>query len=179
MTEEERMGAVEALLFVRGEALDREELSRAADCSGQELEALLRKMSENYRAQDRGICMVELGGKFQLCTKPVYYERLVQMEVRPSRPALTDAMLETLAIVAYRQPVVKAEINRIRGVVSDRAVNRLIEYGLVREAGRLEAPGRPILLATTDEFLRRFGPDALEPAHEENDTDGEREDQEE
>ena len=98
----------------------------------------------------------------RVCTEPEYYDNLITVAAMPEKPVLTDTVLETLSIVAYRQPVTKAEISRIRGVSSDHAVSRLVEYGLIQEAGRLNAPGRPMLFVTTREFLRRFGMDSLE-----------------
>ena len=92
-----------------------------------------------------------------MCTKPVMYDYIVKLTHQPKKHVLTDVMLETLSIVAYKQPVTKAVIEKIRGVSCDHAINRLVEYDLICEAGRLDAPGRPILFATTEEFLRVFG----------------------
>ena len=92
-----------------------------------------------------------------MCTRAEYYENLIRVAATPKRQVLTEVVLETLSIIAYRQPVTKMEIEKIRGVKSDHAVNKLIEYNLVCEVGRLDAPGRPALFATTEEFLRRFG----------------------
>ena len=92
-----------------------------------------------------------------MCTRAKYYENLIQVASAPKKQVLTDVVLETLSIIAYKQPITKLEIEKIRGVKSDHAVNRLIEYNLVYEVGRLDAPGRPALFATTEEFLRRFG----------------------
>ena len=90
-------------------------------------------------------------------TKSDYYENLIRVAATPKKQVLTEVVLETLSIIAYKQPVTKMEIEKIRGVKSDHAVNRLVEYNLVYEVGRLDAPGRPALFATTEEFLRRFG----------------------
>ncbi len=98
-----------------------------------------------------------MDGCYQMCTRMEYYDNLIRVAVTPKKHMLTDVMLETLSIVAYKQPVTKLEIEKIRGVKSDHAVNRLVEYNLVQEVGRLDAPGRPALFATTEEFLRRFG----------------------
>ena len=106
--------------------------------------------------EDRGIKLIELEGAFQLCTKQEYYDCLITIAQQPKKAVLTDVMLETLSIIAYKQPVTKAEIEKIRGVKCDHAVNRLVEYDLVQELGRLDAPGRPILFGTTEEFLRMF-----------------------
>ena len=95
-------------------------------------------------------------------SKKEYYQYLINIALHPQKPALSDVMLETLSIIAYKQPVTKAEIEKIRGVKCDHAINKLVEYSLVRELGRLDAPGRPILLGTTEEFLRCFGVQDLE-----------------
>ena len=99
---------------------------------------------------------------YQLCSKPEMYEYLIRIAKQPKKYVLTDVMLETLSIIAYRQPITKLEIEKIRGVKSDHAVNKLIEYNLVCELGRLDAPGRPLLFGTTEEFLRRFSVQSLD-----------------
>ena len=97
-----------------------------------------------------------------MCTSESCYDSLIRIAARPRKPVLTDVVMETLSIIAYRQPITKMEIEKIRGVSSDHAVNKLVEYGLVYESGRLNAPGRPMLFATTDEFLRQFRVDSLD-----------------
>ena len=119
-------------------------------------------MMDKYEAQDRGIRIIELDNAYQLCTKKEMYEYLIRVAKQPKRYVLTDVLLETLSIVAYKQPVTKLEIEKIRGVKSDHAVNKLVEYGLVEETGRLDAPGRPLLFGTTEEFLRRFSVHSLD-----------------
>lgn len=101
--------------------------------------------------------ITQLEDSYQMCTKSDYYENLIRVAATPKKQVLTEVVLETLSIIAYKQPVTKMEIEKIRGVKSDHAVNRLVEYNLVYEVGRLDAPGRPALFATTEEFLRRFG----------------------
>ena len=114
-------------------------------------------MMDRYAEEDRGIRIIELDGAFQMCTKTECYEYLINMALQPHKAHLTEVMLETLSIIAYKQPVTKLEIEKIRGVKCDHAINKLVEYNLVKELGRLDAPGRPILFGTTEEFLRRFG----------------------
>ena len=92
-----------------------------------------------------------------MCTKPEMYEALIRVAKQPRKQVLTDVLMETLSIIAYKQPITKSEIERIRGVKSDFAVNKLVEYELVQEVGRMDTPGRPLLFGTTEEFLRRFG----------------------
>lgn len=113
-------------------------------------------MMDRYQEEDRGIGIIELEDSFQMCTKKEMYEYLIRVAKQPKRYVLTDVVLETLSIIAYKQPITKIEIERIRGVKSDHAVNKLVEYNLVAEVGRLDTPGRPILFGTTEEFLRRF-----------------------
>ena len=110
-----------------------------------------------YERENRGMEIIELEKSYQMCTKAKFYENLIRVAATPKKQVLTEVVLETLSIIAYKQPVTKLEIEKIRGVKSDHAVNRLIEYNLVQEVGRLDAPGRPALFATTEEFLRRFG----------------------
>ena len=154
-------GALEAVLFAMGNCV---ELSRLADTLGESQEQTLERihgLMQKYEAEDRGIRIMQLEDSFQLCTKKEYYDYLIRIAMHPAKPVLTDVMLETLSIIAYKQPVTKAEIEKIRGVKSDHAVNRLVEFDLVRELGRLDAPGRPILFGTTQAFLRTFGVETL------------------
>lgn len=148
---------VEAVLFTMGQSV---ELSRLAAAIGQgeecAREAALR-LKKRYDTEKRGIQILELEDAFQMCTRTEYYPHLIRVAAAPKRQVLTDVVLETLSIIAYQQPITKLEIEKIRGVKSDHAVNKLIEYNLVCEVGRLDAPGRPMLFATTEEFLRRFG----------------------
>ena len=149
--------AIEAILFTMGESV---ELSQIADAIQQDKETtrkIIQNMMDKYQKKDRGIQIIELEQSYQLCSKKEYYECLIRLAMHPKKPALTDVMLETLSIIAYKQPVTKQEIEAIRGVKCDHAINKLLEYQLIREAGRLDAIGRPILFRTTEEFLRCFG----------------------
>ena len=148
---------VEAILFSMGEAVEIERLAAAVDHDEDTVRKIIRSMMTRYDEEDRGIHLIELDGSFQLCTKPEMYEYLIKIASQPKRRVLTDVLLETLSIIAYKQPVTKMEIEKIRGVSSDNAVNKLVEYNLVCELGRLDAPGRPLLFGTTEEFLRCFG----------------------
>ena len=118
---------------------------------------MVQRLKERYDRENRGMQITWLEDSVQMCTKARFYENLIRVASAPKKQVLTDVVLETLSIIAYKQPVTKMEIEKIRGVKSDHAVNRLVEYNLVYEAGRLDAPGRPALFATTEEFLRRFG----------------------
>ena len=152
-----KRGALEAVLFTMGDPVPVGVLSDAVGLSGNEAVQILRKMEEEYQSDAHGIRLIELDGAWQFVTKKQYYDVLIRVASHPQKPRLTDVLMETLSIIAYRQPVTKAEIERIRGVKSDHAVNRLVEYELVKEVGRLDAPGRPILFGTTERFLRNFG----------------------
>ena len=123
---------------------------------------LIHRMMDKYESEDRGVRIIELEDSFQMCTKKETYEYLIRVATQPKKHALTDILLETLSIIAYKQPVTKLEIEKIRGVKSDHAVNKLVEYNLVCERGRLDAPGKPILFGTTEEFLRRFSIPSLD-----------------
>ena len=159
---ERRKGMIEGILFSVGGSVKKKQLMEVLDLNDVLLDELLAEMKEDYKQDCRGIWLVELEDSCQLCTKPEYHDVLLKVVNQPKKYRLTDVMLETLSIIAYKQPVTKSEIEAIRGVKCDHAVNRLIEYGLVCEAGRLNAIGRPILLKTTEEFLRSFGVERIE-----------------
>lgn len=149
--------AIEAILFAMGKSVEFQIIAKALEIEQEEVRSLVAEMSEEYRNENRGIQIIILEDACQLCTKKDFYEYLIRIAMHPKKVTLTEVMLETLSIIAYKQPVTKAEIEKIRGVKSDHAVNKLIEYELVMELGRLDAPGRPILFGTTEEFLRSFG----------------------
>lgn len=161
-TEKELLGAVEAILFAMGESVSLSKIASAIGKDEIEAKRLLEELKKQYQKKERGIQLIELEDSYQLCTKPGLYDYLIQVAKQPKKHVLTDVLLETLAIVAYKQPVTKIEIEKIRGVKSDHAVNKLVEYDLVCEVGRLDAPGKPLLFGTTEEFLRRFGVQSVE-----------------
>ena len=148
---------IEAVLFTMGNSVELRQLAIAIDQSEDIAKRVVLHLQKRYEEEKRGMRILELENAYQMCTCQDYYENLIRVAVAPKKHVLTDVILETLSIIAYRQPVTKMEIGKIRGVNSDHAVNRLVEYGLVYEAGRLDVPGRPALFATTEEFLRRFG----------------------
>ena len=161
-TEKELLGAVEAILFAMGESVSLSKIASAIGKDETEAKRLLEELKKQSQKKERGIQLIELEDSYQLCTKPELYDYLIQVAKQPKKHVLTDVLLETLAIVAYKQPVTKIEIEKIRGVKSDHAVNKLVEYDLVCEVGRLDAPGKPLLFGTTEEFLRRFGVQSVE-----------------
>ena len=148
---------IEAILFTMGDSVEASRIAKAIEQDTETTKKIIRNMMLRYEEEDRGIRILELEDSFQMCTKKEMYEYLIRIAKQPRQYHLTDVVLETLSIIAYKQPVTRLEIEKIRGVKSDHAVNKLIEYNLVTEIGRLDAPGRPILFGTTEEFLRRFG----------------------
>lgn len=159
---------LEAVLFTMGESV---EIDRLADVIEEDIEttrAILDEMAESYRKEERGIELTTLENAVQLCTKGEFYEYLIKIATTPKKFVLTETLLETLSIIAYKQPITKLEIEKIRGVSCDHAVNRLLELDLITEVGRLPAPGRPLLFGTTEQFLRSFGVRSLEELPELN-----------
>ena len=154
---EKTEGAVEAVLFAMGGAVSADKLAAAIGHDVETTRRLVRQMMDKYNRRPGGMEIIELEDSFQLCTRREYYDALIRVAKQPKKYTLTDVQLEVLSVVAYRQPVTRQEVEKIRGVNSDHALNRLIEYGLVQEAGRMDAPGRPILFGTTEDFLRNFG----------------------
>lgn len=155
-------GIIEAILFTMGNSVELSKIAAAIGHDEETTRRLIHNMMDKYDTDDRGIRIIELEDSFQMCTKPQMYEYLIKVARQPRRYVLTDVQLETLSIIAYRQPITKLEIEKIRGVKSDHAVNKLVEYDLVCEVGRLDAPGKPILFGTTEEFLRRFSIHSLD-----------------
>ena len=159
---EKLQSAIEAILFTMGDSVELEKLASAIGHDEETTRKLIRNMMDKYEADDRGNRIIELDHAYQLCTKKEMYEYLIRVAKQPKRYVLTDVLLETLSIIAYKQPVTKLEIEKIRGVSCDHAVSKLVEYGLVMELGRMDAPGRPMLFGTTEEFLRSFGMTSVE-----------------
>ena len=155
-------GVIEAILFTMGESVELNKIAAAIEHDKETTRKIIHRMMDKYEAEDRGVRIIELEDAFQMCTKTQMYEYLIRVAKQPKKYVLTDVLLETLSIIAYKQPVTKLEIEKIRGVKSDHAVNKLVEYNLVCEKGRMEAPGKPILFGTTEEFLRRFSIQSVE-----------------
>lgn len=153
---------IEALLFTMGDSV---EIGRLAATIGHDEETtrrIIHNLMDKYAEEDRGVQIIELEDSYQMCTKKEMYEYLILLAAQPKKQVLTDVLLETLSIIAYKQPITKIEIEKIRGVKSDHAVNKLVEYNLVCELGRKDAPGRPLLFGTTEEFLRCFGVQSID-----------------
>lgn len=148
---------VEAVLFSLGEAVSIDKLAEIVEVDKQTLKKIMVEIAHSYEAQDRGIQLIALESSYQLCTKPEYYDFIRKATHKTKTYELTDVLIETLSIVAYKQPITKAHIEAIRGVKTDHAVNKLVEYGLIEEKGRLDVIGKPIVFGTTEAFLRYFG----------------------
>ena len=162
MTREEGAAVVEAILFTMGDSVEISALAKAMEEEPRNIKDYIAYLKEKYEKKDSGIGIIELDKAVQLCTKKEMYEYLVKIAKAPKKAVLTDSLMETLSIIAYKQPITRLEVEKIRGVNSDHAVNRLVEFGLVQELGRLDAPGRPLLFGTTEEFLRSFGVRSIE-----------------
>ncbi|MCT4597633.1 MAG: SMC-Scp complex subunit ScpB [Vallitalea sp.] len=148
---------IEAILFSMGEAVELEKIAEAIDHNKKTAKKIITNMMHKYEEEDRGVIIIELDNAYQMCTKTQYYEYIRRVNNKAKSYVLTDVLLETLSIIAYKQPITKSQIEKIRGVSSYHCVNKLIEFNLVCEKGRLDAPGRPILFGTTQDFLRNFG----------------------
>ena len=159
---EKLQGIIEGILFTMGDSVELDKIADAIDLDKKQTKDILEKMMEHYEDPSIGVRIIELDGAYQMCTQPNTYEYLIRIAKQPKKHVLTDVLLETLSIIAYKQPVTRLEIEKIRGVSSDHAVSKLVEYNLVCELGRLDAPGRPLLFGTTEEFLRSFGVHSIE-----------------
>ena len=158
---QEEEDLLEALLFSLGRTVSPEEMAICLHMGVDGAELAAERLREKYEERQGGLLIRKLEGKYQMVSHPKTYDSLIRVVKQSRKPVLSDVHLETLSIIAYCQPVTKAEVERIRGVKSDHAVNRLVEFGLIEEVGRLDAPGRPVLFGTTEEFLTRFGVDSL------------------
>lgn len=150
---------IEAILFAAGRIVKEEELMLNLELTKEDLETIIQSMQEDYA--NRGIEIVKVEDGYQLCSKKEFYENIYPIIDRRIKPNLSNAALETLAIIAYNSKITRAEIEAIRGVSSDAVLYKLLEYGLIETAGKLDAPGKPTLYRTNDEFLRMFGYSSL------------------
>ena len=160
--EKDQEAVIEAVLFTMGGAVELRQLAAAIGQDRETARGAAERLMKRYQTGKKGMEILKLEDSYQMCTRSKYYENLIRVAAAPKKQVLSDVVLETLSIIAYRQPVTKMEIEKIRGVKSDHAVNKLREYNLVQEVGRLDAPGRPLLFGTTEEFLRNFGVQGLD-----------------
>ena len=148
----------EALLFSAGDSIALVHIAKTLGVDQRTAQDVIERLAAKYDEEKRGIRIIPVGSRYQMTSRPEYYPYIGRMfQAAAESISMTDTQLETLAIIAYRQPVTKLEIEEVRGVRSDAVVNRLVEYGLIEEKGRVKAPGRPIQFGTTDEFLKFFG----------------------
>ncbi len=168
MEEQKYKMAIESILFTMGNSVELEKIAAALELETDKTKRLIEELAAEYEQSGRGMRILELGQSYQMCTARDTYEYLIRIAKQPKKHVLTDVLLETLSIIAYKQPVTKAEIEKIRGVSCEHAVSKLVEYNLASELGRMDAPGRPMLFGTTEEFLRSFGIQSLEELPEMN-----------
>ncbi len=149
--------AIEGILFAAGEPVKTAKLAAVLETDIETVEEAVKVLKYNYDTELRGVMIIEIDGGYQLCSRPEYYSYIQEILGEQRRQALSNAAMEALAIIAYKQPITRGQVEYIRGVNSDGAINRLVERDLIEEKGRLDAPGRPILYGTTQNFLRCFG----------------------
>lgn len=160
--------AIEGILFAAGEPVKAAKLAVVLDAGVDEIKKAVAELKEEYDENKRGFNIIDIMDGYQICSRPEYYAYIQEILGEQRNQPLSNAAMEALAIIAYKQPITRGQIEHIRGVNSDGCVNRLYERGLIDEAGRLDAPGRPILYVTTDTFLRCFGlssPSELPPVN--------------
>lgn len=150
-------GVIESILFSAGREVKITELMSALEDSSEEIITVVESMKEDYKNEERGLQIINVGEAYQLCTKQEYYEYLYSIFDKRNKPNLSQAAIETLAIIAYNPKITRAEIEAIRGVNSDGTIYKLLDYNLIEETGKLDAPGKPGTYGVTSEFLRVFG----------------------
>lgn len=155
-------GIIEAILFAAGRPVKIEELILNLELNKEEIEKIIKQMQKEYESENRGIQIIKIDDSYQLCSKKEYYENIYPIIDTRSKPKLSNAALETLAIIAYNPRITRAEIETIRGVNSDGVIYKLLDYNLIEEAGKLDAPGKPMAYKTSKEFLRMFGISSLD-----------------
>ena len=158
----QKKSIIEAILFAAGRPVEKNELVLALEISAEDIDAIVKSMQEEYKKEDRGIELIQVENSYQLCTKKELYEYIYPVLDKRNKPNLSNAALETLSIIAYNPKITRAEIEAIRGVSADACVYKLLEYGLIEEAGKIDLPGKPMSYKTTNEFLRMFGYNSLE-----------------
>ena len=153
---------IESVLFAAGREVSLNELKLVLEIDEKDIEGIIEKMQEEYNLKNRGIQIVHINDKYQLASKKENYEYIYGIIDKRNKPKLSNASIETLAIIAYNPKISRAEIEAIRGVNVDATIYKLMEYGLIEEAGKLELPGRPMSYRVTNEFLKMFGYTSLD-----------------
>ncbi len=159
---------IEAILFVAGESVELKTISEALEVDETVLKVIIDEYAQKLVDDERGFKIVRLEDKYQMTTNEKYFEYVEKIYKKRTNPTLSESVLETLAIVFFKQPITKSDIASIRGVNSDYNVNKLLECNIIRELGRSDLPGRPILFGTTDEFLKYYGISSIEEFIENN-----------
>ena len=157
----ETKAKIEAILFAAGREVSKNEIMLSLELSSDEIDEIITVMQNDYKNEDRGIELIKIDDSYQLCTKKEMYEYVYPVLDKRNKPNLSTAALETLSIIAYNPKITRAEIEAIRGVSADACVYKLLEYGLITEAGKVDLPGKPMSYKTTDEFLKMFGYSSL------------------
>ena len=158
----QKKSIIEAILFAAGRPITKKEFVLALEMEQEDIDSIVKNMQEEYKNENRGIELIEINDSFQLCTKKDLYEYIYPVLDKRNKPNLSAAALETLAIVAYNPKITRAEIESIRGVSADASIYKLLEYTLIEDAGKMDAPGRPTMYKTTDNFLKMFGISSLD-----------------
>ncbi|TFZ39766.1 SMC-Scp complex subunit ScpB [Soehngenia longivitae] len=162
MDERNLKSIIEGLLFAFGDPLEDKEISKVVNISVKDVNKYLQEMKVEFEEQNRGIRIIKINNSYQLSTRPEHYDFIKAVVISRNQRNLSNASLETLSIIAYKQPITKMEIDEIRGVKSDKSIETLMQRKLIREIGRLDRPGKPILYGTSDEFLKFFGIECIE-----------------
>lgn len=153
---------IEAMLFAKGEPVSLKAIAKTLNLTDSKTKEIIENLINQYETNKRGIKIIKVDNAYQMCTNPEYFDYIKNMYTIPQKKAISQTLLETLAIIAYKQPITKAQIEYIRGVNCDHAINSLVKYELIEEKGRLDTAGKPILFGTTQYFLKHFGFSSLE-----------------
>ena len=153
---------IEAMLFAAGREVSLKELTNALELGAEDIDKIILNMKAEYETRNSGIEIIKINDSYQLCTRKEYYEYIYPLFDNRSKPNISNAALETLSIIAYNPNVTRAEIEAIRGVNADGTVYKLLEFDLIEEAGKLDAPGRPTMYKVTNKFMKMFGISSLD-----------------
>ena len=153
---------IEAMLFSTGSIITLKDIMNIVEIGAEDIEKIMQKMKSKYDSKNSGIELMKIEDGYQLCTKKEYYEYIYPLFDNRSKPSISNAALETLSIIAYNPKITRSEIDAIRGVNSDGTIYKLLEYNLIEEAGKLDAPGRPTMYKVTSEFMKMFGISSLD-----------------
>lgn len=153
---------IEAMLFSSGREVTTKEIMNILEIGSEDIEKIMQNMKLKYESEDSGIELIKVEDSYQLCTKKELYEYIYPLFDNRTKPTISNAALETLSIIAYNPKITRAQIEAIRGVGSDGTIYKLLEFGLIEEAGRLDAPGRPTMYKVTNQFMKMFGISSLD-----------------